>query len=48
MLKDSDMTETSAVYDQYAQQASHNKNNESVMSDDSSTTKTSAVHDLSA
>ena len=75
------MTETSAVCDLSAQQASHNENDESVMSDsendnitktsavcdhyaqeascdkydistmnteDSSTTETSAVHDLSA
>ena len=46
--EDDDMTETSAVYDLSAQQASHNENDKSVISDDSDITETSAVCDLSA
>ena len=45
MSEDIDMTETSAVCDSYAQWASCNKNNESVILKDDSTTKTSAVYD---
>ena len=39
------MTETSAIHNSYAQWASCNENNESVMSENSSMTETSAVHD---
>ena len=46
MSEDSSTTETSVVYDQYAQWASCNENDESVMSDNSDVTETSAVHDL--
>ena len=42
--EDSSTTETSAVHDLSAQQASCNENDESVMSEDSSATETSAVH----
>ena len=49
MLKDSDVTETSAVYDHYAQKAScDNYNTDTMNTEDSSTTETSAVYDLSA
>ena len=45
--EDSSTTKTSAVYDLSAQQAIHNKNDESVMSDseNSDITETLAVHD---
>ena len=43
--EDSDTTETSAVCDLSAQWASCNENDESVMSEDSSVTETSTVHD---
>ena len=40
------MTKTSAVYDLYAQEASHNENDKIVMLKTGSTTETPAVHDL--
>ena len=46
--EDSDMTETSAVYDFYAQQVSCNENDKSVMSEIDDTTETSAVCHLHA
>ena len=48
-LENSDMTETSAVHDHYAQEVSHDKYDISTMNTkDSDMTETSAVHDLSA
>ena len=46
--EDSDMIETSAVYHLSAHRASHNEDNESVMSEISDTTRTSAVCHLHA
>ena len=48
MSENGSMTETPAVYDLYAQEASCNKNDKSVMSETSSITETSAVYDLYA